>query len=66
MGPGPDRHRPRNSKWDRIFKNYDYISEYAKSRYSTWIVEASCEPLTGKIRLRLVWEIHPAAEAVPV
>ena len=39
---------------ERIFKNYDYISEYAKCRYDTKIVEASCDNASGKMRLKLV------------
>ena len=39
--------------WDRIFKSYDTIAAYAKCRYDTKLTEASCDPRTGRIRLRV-------------
>jgi hypothetical protein len=42
------------SQWDRTFKSYDYISEYAKSRFDTKIAEASYDASAGKIRLKMV------------
>jgi hypothetical protein len=44
------------SKYKRLFQNYDYISEYAKSRFDTGIAEATCDPLSRKIRLKVVGE----------
>ena len=41
------------SKYKKIFKGYDYIAEYAKSRYDTKIIEANCNPTSGEIRLKL-------------
>ena len=40
------------SKYEKIFQSYDYIAEYAKSRASTRIVEASYNS-SGKIKLKL-------------
>jgi hypothetical protein len=41
------------SRWQRIFKSYDSIAAYAKSRYDTKLTEAQCEPGTGRFRIRL-------------
>jgi len=41
------------SRWDRIFKSYDTIAAYAKGRYDTKLTEASREPRTGRIRIRV-------------
>jgi type 1 glutamine amidotransferase len=37
-----------------IFKSYDYISEYAKSRYDTKIIEASQDPSSGHVQVAVV------------
>jgi hypothetical protein len=44
------------SKWDRIFKSYDTIAAYAKSRYDTKLTEANWKPETGRIRIRVAGE----------
>jgi len=41
------------SKWDRIFKSYDYVSQYAKSRYDTKITGASHDPRSGRVRVQV-------------
>jgi hypothetical protein len=38
---------------NKIFKSYDYISEYAKSRYDTKIIEADFDPKLRMVRLRV-------------
>jgi len=40
------------SGYKKIFKGYDYISEYAKSRYDTKITEVNYDS-SGKITLKL-------------
>ena len=42
------------SRWDRIFKSYDTIAVYAKSRYDTKLTEAAFDAATGRIKLRAV------------
>lgn len=37
----------------RIFKSYDYISQYAKSRYDTKITDASHDPGSGRVRVKV-------------
>jgi hypothetical protein len=44
------------SRWDRIFKSYDTIAAYAKCRYDTRLTEASWDPTTGRIRIRVAGE----------
>ena len=44
------------SRWDPIFKSYDTIAAYAKSRYDTKVTEASCDPRIGRIRIRVAGE----------
>jgi hypothetical protein len=39
------------SNVDRIFKSYDYISQYAKNRHDTKITEASHDPASGRVRI---------------
>jgi hypothetical protein len=41
-------------RWKRIFKSYDHIAEYAKSRYDSRLTEAGYDPTTGQIRIRVV------------
>ncbi|MBU0477198.1 hypothetical protein KKC91_01320 [bacterium] len=41
------------SKYKKIFKGYDYIAEYAKSRYDTKITEANYNSTTEQIILKL-------------
>ena len=41
------------SKYKKIFKGYDYIAEYAKSRYDTKITEANCNSTIDQITLKL-------------
>jgi hypothetical protein len=41
------------AKYPRIFKSYDYIAEYAKSRYDTKITEARYDPACHDIRLKV-------------
>ncbi len=41
------------SKYNRIFKGYDYIAEYAKSKYDTKITEANYNPTSKEIKLKL-------------
>jgi hypothetical protein len=41
------------SRWERIFKSYDYISQYAKSRYDTKITEATHDPASGRVRVNV-------------
>lgn len=41
------------SKCERIFKSYDYISQYAKSRYDAKITDASHDPGSGRTRVRV-------------
>jgi hypothetical protein len=49
------------SRWDRIFKSYDAIAAYAKSRYDTKLTEACWDRRTGRIRIRVA-----GASAVPL
>lgn len=44
------------AKGSRIFKGYDYISKYAKSRYDTRIAQADCDREARRIRLRVTGE----------
>ncbi|MDO9464268.1 MAG: hypothetical protein Q7J67_03125 [bacterium] len=41
------------SKYKKIFKGYDYIAEYAKSRYDTKITEANYNSTTEQMILKL-------------
>ncbi|MFH1904743.1 MAG: hypothetical protein ABIK53_04365 [bacterium] len=41
------------SKYGKIFKGYDYIAEYARSRYDTRITAANYNSTTDQIRLKL-------------
>ena len=43
----------RTSKYPRLFRRYDYIAEYAKSRYDTRINEATYDSVSHQIRLKL-------------
>jgi hypothetical protein len=43
----------RTAKYPRIFKSYDYIAEYAKSRYDTKITQATYDSVSREIRLKL-------------
>ena len=40
-------------KYKKIFKGYDYIAEYARSRYDTKITEANYNFAVNQIRLKL-------------
>ena len=56
----------RTAKYPRIFKSYDYIAEYAKSRYDTKITEATLRFRLPRDTAEAERPVHAAAEGICV